>query len=549
LNLVSELHVMRKQYLDGSIPTGFQRTAMIGLDGSVPFRVPELGVDRSLRIRQLSLEEDSCREVSDVGHRIVFSTGRLGMPLIETVTEPELVTPLEVRAAGRLLADLPRATGKVRRGLGAARQDVNVSVAGSRRVEIKGVHRHKGLPLLVHVEAFRQLNLLRVREELGLRGVKPADLEIPPTGDPLEVSSLVADVGSIVRQGGAGPPKAAAERGDLVCAVRLPGFAGILAHPTQPGHVFAHELSERVRVIACPEHRPFMAHSDAPSKADNGVGEATWREIRKALGADSGDSLVLVWTSPPDAQTAAREILLRAQDALAGVPAETRQANGDGTTGFERILPGADRMYPDTDTPPLPLSRETVATIRAALPEHPAAREDRYLSLGLDDGLARRLARSRWANIFDEAVLPGSALAERLAWFVVDRMPHHTRKAGAPPLCDSLRLRAMLAAVASGDVRIEALPRMLDAAVGEPETHPEEIVGRFRRSEQLEDLLLTTVQESARRAQALEERTPETRLRWAMGEAMRTLLGREDPRAARGQLAAMLGIEHEEETP
>jgi glutamyl-tRNA(Gln) amidotransferase subunit E len=55
LNLVSELHVMRKQYLDGSIPTGFQRTAMVGLTGTVPFRVPELGVDRHLSIRQLSL--------------------------------------------------------------------------------------------------------------------------------------------------------------------------------------------------------------------------------------------------------------------------------------------------------------------------------------------------------------------------------------------------------------------------------------------------------------------------------------------------------------
>ena len=81
LNLVSELHVMRKQYLDGSIPTGFQRTAMVGLTGTIPFRVPELGVDRDLSIRQLSLEEDSCREVSDVGHRITFRTDRLGMPL------------------------------------------------------------------------------------------------------------------------------------------------------------------------------------------------------------------------------------------------------------------------------------------------------------------------------------------------------------------------------------------------------------------------------------------------------------------------------------
>ncbi len=173
LNLVSELHVMRKQYLDGSIPTGFQRTAMVGLTGAIPFQVPELGVDRELSIRQLSLEEDSCREVSDVGHRITFRTDRLGMPLTEMVTEPEFLTPQELRAGAQLLAQLARASGKVRRGPGAARQDVNVSVAGGRRVEIKGVHHHRRLPLLVHTEAFRQLNLLRVRAELERRGVEP----------------------------------------------------------------------------------------------------------------------------------------------------------------------------------------------------------------------------------------------------------------------------------------------------------------------------------------------------------------------------------------
>ncbi len=179
LNLVSELHVMRKQYLDGSIPTGFQRTAMVGLAGEVPLRVPSLGIDRSLRIRQLSLEEDSCREVADVGHRITFRTDRLGMPLTEVVTEPDLLTPWELRAGAELLARIARATGKVRRGAGAARQDVNVSVAGGRRVEIKGVPHHRGLPLLTHIEAFRQLNLLRIREELRKRGVERSDLPHP----------------------------------------------------------------------------------------------------------------------------------------------------------------------------------------------------------------------------------------------------------------------------------------------------------------------------------------------------------------------------------
>jgi glutamyl-tRNA(Gln) amidotransferase subunit E len=551
LNLVSELHVMRKQYLDGSIPTGFQRTAMIGLDGSVRFRVPELGVDRPLSIRQLSLEEDSCREVSDVGHRITFSTGRLGMPLIEMVTEPELLTPLEVEAAGRLLADVARATGRVRRGPGAARQDVNVSVAGGRRVEIKGVHRHRGLPLLVHVEAFRQLNLLRVREELRRRGVTAADLEAPAAGRPnspplWEVSPLVAEVGAVLRRSCVGPAKEAADRGDSVCAVRLPGFAGLLGHPTQPGHVFAHEFSERVRVIACPEDRVFMRHSDDP---DSGVREAAWRELRAAVGAGLGDVVVLVWAPPPDGETAAREVLLRAQDALVGVPSETRQAHADGTTGFERILPGADRMYPDTDTPPLPIPRSTVDAIRAALPEHPVSREDRYLGLGLHGQLARRLARSPWSSLFDGVEPSHGALARRLAWFIVDRMPHHARRAGAPPVCEPGRVRAVVEAVTNGGVRPEALTRMLDAAVAEADTDPEQITDRFRLAGDPDDLFLTTVEHTAHRARALAGRTPHTRLRWAMGEAMRALLGRADPRAVWSQLARALSIEEEDVRP
>ena len=89
-DIVDEVHIARKQYLDGSIPTGFQRTAIVGVEGSIPFR------GRHISITQVSLEEDSCREVSDSGHLIVWRADRLGMPLIETVTGPDLRTPAEV---------------------------------------------------------------------------------------------------------------------------------------------------------------------------------------------------------------------------------------------------------------------------------------------------------------------------------------------------------------------------------------------------------------------------------------------------------------------
>ena len=165
-DIVDEVHIARKQYLDGSIPTGFQRTAVVGVNGRIPFR------DRELTITQVTLEEDSCREVSDRGHLIVWRTDRLGMPLIETVTGPELTTPEEVEAAILLIGRTCRSTGHVRVGLGASRQDVNVSVAGGRRVEIKGVPTARRARRLVAREAVRQVNLLALRDELHRRGFR-----------------------------------------------------------------------------------------------------------------------------------------------------------------------------------------------------------------------------------------------------------------------------------------------------------------------------------------------------------------------------------------
>ncbi len=163
--LVSEIHIARKQYLDGSIPTGFQRTTILGIDGSIPYRGRKIG------IIQLGLEEDACREVSDIGHMRTYRTDRLGIPLIETVTYPEMRTPQEVADVANILRHLVRSTGKVRTGIGAARQDVNVSVDRGQRVEIKGVPRIKDIPMLVHNEAFRQVTLIEIMDELASRGI------------------------------------------------------------------------------------------------------------------------------------------------------------------------------------------------------------------------------------------------------------------------------------------------------------------------------------------------------------------------------------------
>ncbi len=108
--------------------------------------------------------------MKDKGHQIVWRTDRLGMPLTETVTGPELLTPQEVRDAILLCGLVARNTGRARTGIGASRQDVNVSVRGGDRCEIKGVPRAALAVKLVHNEGWRQYNLLKIREELHRRG-------------------------------------------------------------------------------------------------------------------------------------------------------------------------------------------------------------------------------------------------------------------------------------------------------------------------------------------------------------------------------------------
>jgi glutamyl-tRNA(Gln) amidotransferase subunit E len=443
-----------------------------------------------------------------------------------------------MQAGGRLLAQAVRATGRVRRGPGAARQDVNVSVAGGRRVEIKGVDNHRFLPRLVHNEAYRQLNLLRVRAELRRRGVTRESMDLPARGHPWDASPLVADVSRVFDRARHPALRAARRDGMTVCAVRLPGFAGLLAHRTQPGLTFAYEIAERIRVIACPAHPEFLAHSDDAGRS--GITAARWRDIRAAVGGGTDDAVVVVWANGPDAATAAREVLIRAQDALVGVPAETRQDNGDGTTGFERILPGADRMYPDTDTPPIPVADELVERIRVSLPETPWARASRYETLGLPPGAAHALASAPWAALFD-AVFAASpapaALPRRLAASLAKRVPYH-RRAGRPvPQTAASVLTDAVARMASGEIRAEALDRIVDAAITRPGVPAAQLLAPFAPPPSDGEAVVDAAVSAAGR---LNGRPLATRLRWAMGGVMPRLLGQADPEAIRRRLEERL---------
>lgn len=518
-SLVGELHVIRKQYLDGSIPAGFQRTAIVGVNGAIPFR------GRMLRIRQVSVEEDSCREVTDRGHTIVFLTDRLSMPLVEVVTEPEMYTPSEAGEAAQVIGDLMRVTGKVRRGLGATRQDVNVSVEGGTRVEIKGVPRIKMIPLLVRNEALRQRALLGLRDRLVSTPPRLSDTSMRSVGD------LVQGCRSPVLS-------EAARKGQAIWAVRIPGCQEVVHAPCQPGRTFTDELAGRIRVIACLDTVPNCF----TGPDEDHLSGRRWHHIRKRVRARKQDAVVVCFGPEEDVRTALGEVRIRFDEAMQGVPNETRQALSHGLTDFERILPGPDRMYPDTDSPPCSISDERIGRIQSGLPTLPWDRVKLLLEGGVPQGVILDLTvgpRFPLAKRLLEAGHPG-ALVGHLLGHLLSWM----RRQGAPtePLTDQV-LEALVEAVGRGRITRDALPAVLRALSFAPDSARQGLEPLFvelglhhldRPIEVLVDELLATAPPAA-------SPDPRARLRYAMGLVMTGLRGRAPGRQVRDKVEKRIG--------
>ena len=341
-DIVGEVHITRKQYLDGSIPAGFQRTAILGVNGSI-----DLGY-KKVNLIQLSIEEDSCREISDIGHSRVYQTDRLGVPLIETVTAPELFTPWELKDAAQQIRLINRLSGNSRDGMGAGRQDVNVSCAGGTRIEIKGVSHNKWIPKLSHNEAFRQWALLNIQKVLQSRVDKDdwkmsyREIDISNYS---EIENIAKNCGQLFNK---------------VVAINLPHFKHVLSHFTQPYRDFSDEISDRLKVIACIEKPNILSSEDI----HNEITPNLFSKIKLDLNANIDDAQIIIWGPEADIATALETVEERCLMAFDEIPHETRKAFANGTTMFERVLPGADRMYPDTDSVPIPLKNEWIDELK-----------------------------------------------------------------------------------------------------------------------------------------------------------------------------------------
>ena len=379
---VRQVHTMRKLVIDGSNTSGFQRTALVALNGALP----NGGV-----IETICLEEEAAQRVRDD----IFSLDRLGIPLIEITTSPCMHTPEEVQEVAEYIGMVLRSTGKVKRGIGTIRQDVNISIRGGSRVEIKGVQDLDLIAEVVRREIQRQQNLLSIRNELLKKSAS-----VPH--NPENVTGLFKDTKSTVLK-----------KAKRIYAVSLTGFAGFVGREIQPERRLGSEMSDYAKKCGV----GGIFHTD--ELPAYGVTADEVGRLRAHMNAEVRDCVVIVAAgNDRQAMCALNQVIIRAQLALTDnpVPEETRKMLETGSSAYMRPLPGAARMYPETDV--LPLIVDDDRWNATTVPELLTAKAQRFAQeYSIDLNYATQLALSEKLPLFERAVAEG--IKPRLAVFTI----------------------------------------------------------------------------------------------------------------------------------
>jgi glutamyl-tRNA(Gln) amidotransferase subunit E len=404
MKVVDEVHMMRKIVIDGSNTCGFQRTAFVASDG---FIETESG---KVSITILCLEEDAAQIVSTGKDTATYSLDRLGIPLVEIATGADIKSPAHAREVAEHLGMVLRSTGKVKRGLGTIRQDINVSIKGGARVEIKGVQELGMIEKIVSNEASRQNAFIQMRGELERHGAK--------VGDVVDATFV--------------EPKRA------VCLYGFSGFEPLLE---KDFYVIASKYGGALQKLQAKEH--------------------DW----------------VVGVQSPYASEAVQLIAERARQILVGIPEDTRRALEDGTTEYMRPLPGAARMYPETDVPPVGITAERIERIKARLPKLFTMRKTEYMTnFGLNEEATDSILKGNFV-LFETimSVVPkvsGTLVARTLTSTISElrRDGYDTDKIKDDRFEQTFRL------VASGRIAKEAVPMILKEIVKASSRSPEEIV-------------------------------------------------------------------------
>jgi glutamyl-tRNA(Gln) amidotransferase subunit E len=405
-NILEEIHVMRKEVIDGSNTTGFQRTALLALGGFIYDGKEKIG------IQSITVEEDASRKIYEDHEKVVYRLDRQGIPLIEIATNPDISDPEQAKRVAYKIGLILRSTGKVKRGLGTIRQDINLSIKQGSKVEIKGVQELGLIPKVIEYEVLRQIKLLELKKILNENKIPKLKLEY------LDITELLHNTSSKII-------KSKIEKGGKVFLLPLKHMHGLLKFEINPNRRFASELADYVKAWTSLEG---IIHSDElPSY---GISEHEVELMYSFAKLEKGkDAFIIVAGEEEKCKEAIKVLVDRINYAFEGIPEETRVAHVDGTTRYARPRPGAARMYPETDIPPYIITQDFIEKIKQKLP---STIEDRLVFLqknyGLNPQLAQELIDSQFEDIFEKAVQIG--IKSSLAATVITQLTKYLKRSG-----------------------------------------------------------------------------------------------------------------------
>ncbi|PKK86094.1 MAG: Glu-tRNA(Gln) amidotransferase GatDE subunit E [Thermoplasmata archaeon HGW-Thermoplasmata-1] len=442
--VVDEMHFMRKIVIDGSNTSGFQRTGLVAFGGMVD----------EVRVQTIALEEDSARKIGQKDSLVNYGLDRLGIPLLEIATEPDIRDPRHAQDVAKRIGRLLRATKKVKRGLGTIRQDVNVSISGGARVEIKGVQNLKAMPEVARKEVERQLMMLAVKAELEKRGITKDAVEACET---IDLTAAFSSCESKV-------VRASLDNNGAMIGVRLPGFEGLIKGDYREGPRLGRELSGYAKNAAGVKG---VFHSDElPSY---GITENEVTEVKRLLSVCDGDGFVICAEARAKALAAVTAARERAVIALEGVAEEVRKALPDDSTEYMRPMPGAARMYPETDVPPVAITAGRRAKIRSSLPELPEAKMKRFVrDYALNRDQAKQLFDREIEDEYEAFVTKYPSEKNAVARILLNVLPELELSGLDTSVVDGAMVGGILDALSQGGFAKEAVPQIMNHLLKNP---------------------------------------------------------------------------------
>jgi glutamyl-tRNA(Gln) amidotransferase subunit E len=390
---------MRKIVIDGSNTSGFQRTGIIGMDGFVKTS------RGNVRISTITLEEDACRKISEKHGIAEYSLGRLGTPLIEIATEPDIIDPEHALDTAKTIGHYVMSMNNFRGEVDSIRQDVNFSM-GFGRVEIKGVSKLSFIKDTIKYEIRRQNSLKEISDKLSGKS--------PEIGDFMDITYMFEKTGSSMIK------KAVASGKSVMCAK-----VSRCNHLMKFGN---YKLGREFADVAKNMGIGGLMHSDefpAYGLTDEELGK-----IYSSVGKQDEDAVIVVLADKPVISALRALLEERLKKIIKLELEETRAATPSGETRYLRPLAGKERMYPETDIPLVEITEELKDGIKDMVPK------------SLDDVMKELTAKYGLSSVESESMINNNIVSlfksltgifnnsRIIARLLLQTMPELERKTG-----------------------------------------------------------------------------------------------------------------------